>query len=170
MPLEIEQHRMMPAPPAPTEPSKLSTAEALKLTGNAAAGQARIAVCYTCHVIGKQGLDFGPDLTYFGKTQPKDVVIEAIINPSKDIAHGYDAKTVVTEAVADRILATLGEKYFDRYAVVAWVLIQVADSVVPALLLPAWTTSLIVVLLLICFPIALMLAWATRTTLRRLSS
>jgi len=88
----------MPAPPAPTEPSKLSTAEALKLTGNAAAGQARIAVCYTCHVIGKQGLDFGPDLTYFGKTQPKDVVIEAIINPSKDIAHGYDAKTVVTEA------------------------------------------------------------------------
>ncbi len=46
------------------------------------------------------------------------------------------------------------------YAVVAWVLIQVADSVVPALQLPAWTTSLIVVLLLICFPIALMLAWA----------
>ena len=37
-------------------------------------------------------------MTYFGKTQPKDVVIEAIINPSKDIAHGYDAKTVVTEA------------------------------------------------------------------------
>jgi nitrogen regulatory protein PII len=30
-------------------------------------------------------------------------------------------ETVVTEAVADRILATLGEKYFDRYAVVAWV-------------------------------------------------
>ena len=26
------------------------------------------------------------------------MVIEAIINPSKDIAHGYDAKTVVTEA------------------------------------------------------------------------
>ena len=46
------------------------------------------------------------------------------------------------------------------YAVVAWVLIQVADSVVPALQLPAWTSSLIVVLLLICFPIALMLAWA----------
>ena len=46
------------------------------------------------------------------------------------------------------------------YAVVAWVLIQVADSVVPALQLPAWTNSLIVVQLLICFPVALMLAWA----------
>jgi putative membrane-bound dehydrogenase-like protein len=88
----------MPAPPAPTEPSKLSAAEALKLTGNAANGQMKIAVCFTCHVIGKTGADFGPDLTYFGKTQPKDVVIEAIINPSKDISHGYDAKTVVTEA------------------------------------------------------------------------
>lgn len=88
----------MPAPPAPKEPSKLSAAEALKLTGNAAAGQQKIAVCFTCHVIGKTGADFGPDLTYFGKTQPKDVVIEAIINPSKDIAHGFDAKTVVTEA------------------------------------------------------------------------
>jgi putative membrane-bound dehydrogenase-like protein len=88
----------LPAPPAPTEPSRLSTAEALKLTGNAATGQQKIAVCFTCHVIGKTGADFGPDLTYFGKTQPKDVVIEAIINPSKDISHGYDAQTVVTEA------------------------------------------------------------------------
>ena len=87
----------MPAPPAPTEPSKLMTAEVLKLTGNVAAGQARVAICYTCHVIGKTGADFGPDLTYFGKTQPKDVVIDAIINPSKDISHGYDASTVVTE-------------------------------------------------------------------------
>jgi putative membrane-bound dehydrogenase-like protein len=88
----------MPAPPAPTEPSKLSAAEALKLTGNAAAGQQKVAVCFTCHVIGKTGADFGPDLTYYGKTQPKDVVIDAIINPSKDIAHGFDAKTVVTDA------------------------------------------------------------------------
>lgn len=30
-------------------------------------------------------------------------------------------ETVVTEAVADEILRVLGEKYFDRYAVVAWV-------------------------------------------------
>jgi putative heme-binding domain-containing protein len=88
----------MSAPPAPTEPTKLLASEALKLTGNAAAGQTRVAVCYTCHVIGKIGADFGPDLTMFGKTQPKDVVIDAIINPSKDISHGFDASTVVTEA------------------------------------------------------------------------
>lgn len=30
-------------------------------------------------------------------------------------------ETVVTDVVAEEILRTLGEKYFDRYAVVAWV-------------------------------------------------
>jgi nitrogen regulatory protein P-II 2 len=29
-------------------------------------------------------------------------------------------ETVVTESVADQILRTLADKYFDRYAVVAW--------------------------------------------------
>ncbi|OGT70687.1 MAG: hypothetical protein A3H44_11065 [Gammaproteobacteria bacterium RIFCSPLOWO2_02_FULL_57_10] len=46
------------------------------------------------------------------------------------------------------------------YAVVAWLLIQVTNNIVPALQLPAWTSTLIVVLLLIGFPIALVLAWA----------
>ncbi|MSR10327.1 MAG: hypothetical protein EXR84_00800 [Gammaproteobacteria bacterium] len=45
------------------------------------------------------------------------------------------------------------------YAVVAWLQIQVANNIVPALQLPAWTNTFIVVLLL-GFPIALVLAWA----------
>jgi putative heme-binding domain-containing protein len=86
------------SPPFSDVPSKLSAEEALKLTGNPANGQLRIAVCYTCHRIGAQGMDFGPDLTMFGKTQPKDVVINAIIFPSKDISHGFEASTVITDA------------------------------------------------------------------------
>ena len=50
------------------------------------------------------------------------------------------------------------------YAVVAWVLIQVANNLVPALQLPAWTNSFIVLLLLIGFPIAIILAWAYEVT------
>jgi len=46
------------------------------------------------------------------------------------------------------------------YAVVAWLLIQVTNNIVPALQLPAWTSTFIVVVLLIGFPIALVLAWA----------
>ena len=98
------------APPAPAQPSKLSTAEAMKLTGDPAAGRQKVAVCYTCHHIGRTGADFGPDLTYFGRTQPKDVIIDAIINPSKDIAHGFDAQAVVTTAgTIDGIVLSTGD-------------------------------------------------------------
>lgn len=50
------------------------------------------------------------------------------------------------------------------YAVVAWLLIQVTNNIVPALQLPAWTSTFIVVFLLIGFPIALVLAWAFEVT------
>jgi hypothetical protein len=50
------------------------------------------------------------------------------------------------------------------YAVVAWLLIQVTNNIVPALQMPAWTSTFIVVFLLIGFPIALMSMedWAKR--------
>jgi putative membrane-bound dehydrogenase-like protein len=100
----------MPSPEPPAGPSKLVAADIAKLTGNAAAGQGRIAICYTCHHIGNQGAEFGPDLTMFAKTQPPEVVIDAIINPSKDISHGYEASSVVTTAgVVDGILLASGD-------------------------------------------------------------
>ncbi|MEZ5492328.1 MAG: hypothetical protein R3F50_18755 [Gammaproteobacteria bacterium] len=46
------------------------------------------------------------------------------------------------------------------YAVVAWVLIQVADTVLPALQMPDWTVSFVTVLFILGFPIAVVLAWA----------
>ena len=46
------------------------------------------------------------------------------------------------------------------YAVVAWVLIQVADTVLPALQVPEWTVSFVTVLFILGFPIAVILAWA----------
>jgi tetratricopeptide (TPR) repeat protein len=50
------------------------------------------------------------------------------------------------------------------YAVVAFVVVQVADIVFPALHLPAWTVTLVVSLALLGFPIALVLAWALEVT------
>ncbi len=46
------------------------------------------------------------------------------------------------------------------YAVGAWLLIQVADTVAPLLNLPEITPRLVLFLLLILFPVALFLAWA----------
>ena len=50
------------------------------------------------------------------------------------------------------------------YAVVGWLVMQVASTVVPALHLPEAITTAVVVLTLLGFPIALVLAWAFELT------
>jgi putative heme-binding domain-containing protein len=70
--------------------------EILALEGDVARGQIAIAACFSCHKVGKQGIDFGPDLTAFGKTQPREVIINAILGPSAEISHGYEASRVET--------------------------------------------------------------------------
>jgi TolB-like protein len=50
------------------------------------------------------------------------------------------------------------------YAIVGWLVMQVASTVVPALHLPDTITSAVVVLTLLGFPIALILAWAFELT------
>jgi serine/threonine-protein kinase len=45
------------------------------------------------------------------------------------------------------------------YAVVAWVLIQLADVIFPALALPDWTIRLFVILVILGFPLAMFLSW-----------
>jgi hypothetical protein len=46
------------------------------------------------------------------------------------------------------------------YAVVGWLLAQVADMIIPALLLPDWVLRALVVFILFGFPVALILAWS----------
>ena len=50
------------------------------------------------------------------------------------------------------------------YAVVGWLVIQVATQVFPVFNLPNWTAQLVVLLILIGFPVALVLAWAFEMT------
>ena len=46
------------------------------------------------------------------------------------------------------------------YAIVAWLLMQVASQIFPFFEIPNWVLRLVVFLLLIGFPIALIIAWA----------
>ena len=50
------------------------------------------------------------------------------------------------------------------YGIVAWLLIQVSDALVPALHLPEWFNSGVAFVLIIGFPIALIFAWAFEMT------
>src|SRR6476620_2813310 len=57
-----------------------------------------------------------------------------------------------------------GYKVAVAYAVVGWLVMQVAATIVPALHLPDSLTTAVVVLVLLGFPIALVIAWAFEMT------
>ena len=85
----------MPAEPA-NAPKLPVTSEIMKLQGDVERGKVATATCFMCHRVGDQGVDYGPDLTTFGKQQPTEVIIEAILNPSGDISHGYEGTEIKT--------------------------------------------------------------------------
>src|SRR5215203_354739 len=50
------------------------------------------------------------------------------------------------------------------YAVVGWLLVQIATQVFPFFEIPNWAVRLVVLLIVIGFPIALVMAWAFELT------
>lgn len=80
----------LPEPPPPA----FSVADAAKLTGDVARGKAAVAKCAMCHRVGADGVDFGPELTTWGRTQTTEVILRSIIEPSADIAHGFSGTEV----------------------------------------------------------------------------
>ncbi len=82
--------------PDQTMKDALTIEGALALTGDAERGKITSARCIMCHEIGGIGIQFGPPLDGWGKTQTSDVVARSIIDPSSDIAHGFDAIEIKT--------------------------------------------------------------------------
>jgi putative heme-binding domain-containing protein len=78
---------VVPEPPASAFPP---VAEIAKLKGDVKKGEASAQACLLCHNINGKGQDYGPALTGFGKAQTTEVVINAIVNPSAEIAHGFE--------------------------------------------------------------------------------
>ncbi len=48
------------------------------------------SLCLTCHVLGDQGVEFGPDLTGIGSIRSKQDLLEAIVFPSASLARYYE--------------------------------------------------------------------------------
>ena len=81
---------LVPEPAA----AKLVVADIVKLRGDAKRGAVAAAACRMCHRVGGEGADYGPAIDGFASRQTKDVVITAIVNPSNDIAHGYEGTEI----------------------------------------------------------------------------
>ena len=82
----------LPEPP----PAAFTVDDALKLTGDAARGETISQRCYICHQIGRTGVEFGPELSTWGRTQGTEVILRSLINPSADIAHGFEGMRLET--------------------------------------------------------------------------
>lgn len=86
-------------PPVAKDAPKLPPiADMYGLSGDVMRGQ-KIAesACLICHQIGKNGVEFGPDLTTFGRQQTSEILIQAIAQPSSSISHGFEGSEVKTK-------------------------------------------------------------------------
>lgn len=70
-----------------------------------------------------------------------------------------DISSFVSELRRRRVFRVAGV-----YAVIAWLMIQIAETVFPYLLIPDWAVRLVIVLSLLGLPIAVVLAWAYELT------
>lgn len=52
-------------------------------------GRAELS-CLRCHKVNGFGGEVGPELTGIGKKQTREYLLEAIVDPNKQIAKGYD--------------------------------------------------------------------------------
>lgn len=52
--------------------------------------------CVRCHRVGGQGGEVGPDLTKIGMEKQRGYLLEAIIEPNKQIAKGFETVVVIT--------------------------------------------------------------------------
>ncbi|MGH8194896.1 MAG: hypothetical protein ACREQ8_10920 [Woeseiaceae bacterium] len=82
-------------------------------------------------------------------------------------AHGA-ATTVPHESLLLYFIAELRRRRVCRaatmYAVTMWLICQVVELIFPALGLPDWTVKFVIVVGLLCFPVALILSWMIQIT------
>ncbi|MFO1460350.1 MAG: PVC-type heme-binding CxxCH protein [Verrucomicrobiota bacterium] len=84
----------IPAADAP----KFAVADVLNLQGNAKQGAERFtAICASCHRAGDVGTEYAPNLTGWAGRQTAEVLLNSVINPSAEIASGFNGTEVKTK-------------------------------------------------------------------------
>lgn len=92
----VIQEVLIPEPDA-AQKAALTVESVLALPGDAARGKTTAARCIMCHEIGGVGVQFGPPLDGWGRTQTAEVIARSLVDPSADISHGFDGTELVTK-------------------------------------------------------------------------
>lgn len=80
-------------PPTLKNPS-YGVKEVLALEGDAEKGKTTALRCIVCHQLDGVGPSYGPNLKGWGKGQLVEVIVRSLVEPSADIAHGFDGTTI----------------------------------------------------------------------------
>ena len=86
-----------------TTSNKLAALEQFALTnaGDAEAGkqlfEAKSTQCLSCHQVGTEGQQVGPNLSQIGGKFDRPHLIESLLYPAKQIGYGYETSMVVTD-------------------------------------------------------------------------
>ncbi|MGH8018955.1 MAG: PVC-type heme-binding CxxCH protein, partial [Opitutaceae bacterium] len=81
-----------PAPRTLPAPEEIAALEA-----SVKRGAEKVQSCFLCHRLGDEGIDYAPNLTGWASRQTTEVAIEAIVDPSAAIAHGFDGHELVMQ-------------------------------------------------------------------------
>ena len=80
------------------EVPKFAVADVLKLRGDVKRGGEKFnGTCVSCHRVGDTGVEYAPNLTGWAQRQTTDVLINSILNPSADIASGFNGTEIKTK-------------------------------------------------------------------------
>ena len=84
----------------PTQLGVLTTvsepAQIAQLQGDLDRGKTVAAKCYLCHKIEGIGVNFGPNLTHWGKERTVEEIVKEIVYPDDKLAHGYEKPVRLT--------------------------------------------------------------------------
>jgi putative membrane-bound dehydrogenase-like protein len=84
----------VPVQPTPT----FTEQDVLSKSGDAAKGAALAQRCIMCHQLNGNGPAYGPELKGWASRQSREALVRAIVNPSADIALGYEGVTLKLKA------------------------------------------------------------------------
>ena len=74
-----------------------NTGAILALKGDPQRGKQQVGRCYICHKVGSVGVEFGPTLAGWGSGQNRETILKAILDPSADLAHGYEGTELIVK-------------------------------------------------------------------------
>jgi putative heme-binding domain-containing protein len=92
--------KRFPLPPSRNDQPLPPLAELLQAKGNIDAGHkvySTLGKCATCHIVGKEGKDIGPNLSEIGSKLSREALFESILFPSAGISHNYETWSLATE-------------------------------------------------------------------------